>query len=247
MNVTKQLTNVEIKDATKGTVEAVFSRFNVIDHDGDVTMPDALTDGAKVIISAFNHASWSGALPVGKGSIRVDDDVAVLEGQFFMDTQHGRDTFQTVKDLEDLGEWSYSLHDVVADHGEFEGQPARILRKIRVHEVSPVIKGAGIGTQTLATKSDNLTISEQADAAVVAVDEFAERLAGVISYRRNQGKSAVSDETAVQIKALTDAVASVLKEIPETDPTETEQADDLEPLQLLYLERLRSNIPGVIQ
>ncbi|MEV4180192.1 HK97 family phage prohead protease [Streptosporangium canum] len=147
--------HVEIKDAAKGEIRAVFSTFNVIDSHKDVTPPGAFDDGAPVRISAYGHASWEGALPVGKGVIRQTATEAILEGQFFMDTTHGADTFKTVKALSEAGlqEWSYGFD--VAEHafGEVDGQKVRFLNKLKVHEVSPVLIGAGVNTRTLAAKS----------------------------------------------------------------------------------------------
>jgi phage head maturation protease len=150
----KTLSSVQIKDADQGRVEAVFSTFGVIDHDGDVTDPSAFQHGSKVLISAYNHKTWDGALPVGKGTIEVTSSGARLKGQFFMDTQAGRDTFATVKALasDGLGEWSYGFEVEDSEHGEMEGKSVRVLKKLRVFEVSPVIKGAGVGTHTLAVK-----------------------------------------------------------------------------------------------
>lgn len=157
----KTFQGVDVKD--EGTVQAVFSRFNVRDHDGDVTLPGAFTEGAPVRISAFGHASWGPSrrassvpmLPVGKGVIRTTDTEAVLHGQFFLNTQAGRDTFEVVKQMGDLQEWSYG-YDIPAggaEHGEFEGQKARFLKRLEVPEVSPVLLGAGIGTRTIAVKA----------------------------------------------------------------------------------------------
>ncbi len=144
-----------------GEVTAIFSTFDVVDHDGDVTLPGAFTDGAKVRISAYNHTSWQGALPVGKGVIHTTETEAVMEGQFFMNTAQGRDTFTVVKELADIGEWSYGFDVDDAIPGEFDGQQVRFLRKLTVHEVSPVLLGAGIGTRTLAAKSlDDMTDEE---------------------------------------------------------------------------------------
>jgi hypothetical protein len=103
----KSFSRVEIKDADRGQVTAVFATFGVEDADGDVTMPDAFTEGAEAPISAYGHKSWEGALPVGKGRIRTTSKEAIVEGQFFMDTTHGRDAFLTVKQLGRLGQWSY--------------------------------------------------------------------------------------------------------------------------------------------
>lgn len=158
-DMTKALSRVEIKDADKGEVAAVFSTFDVIDSDGDVTLKGAFTDGAPVAISAYGHQSWKGALPVGKGRIRETSTEAVMEGRFFMDTTHGADTFRTVKAMsedDNLQEWSYSLANVKSERGEVDGKRVRILHSIDVTEVSPVLKGAGINTRTLATKGKQL-------------------------------------------------------------------------------------------
>ncbi|MFF0183547.1 HK97 family phage prohead protease [Streptomyces sp. NPDC005244] len=145
---------LEIKDAEKGIVSAVFSTMGVRDHDGDYTREDAFTDGAAVVISAYGHKSWEGLLPVGKGVIRVKGKKAVLDGQFFMNTVHGKDTFETVKELAaaGLGEWSYGFDINKYSFGEEKDQSVRYLEEVTVHEVSPVLRGAGIGTRTLATK-----------------------------------------------------------------------------------------------
>lgn len=215
---TKQAQGVTIKSADEGKVTAAFSQFNVIDHDGDVTMPDALTDGQKIRVSAFNHGSWQGALPVGKGEIRVDGDYAFADMEFFIDTPHGKAHFDTVKNLGDLMEWSYSLHNIISDRGTFEDQPANILRKIDVHEVSPVLKGAGIGTHTVDIKSDGMKFSEHAAAVLIAVDELVERATEVVTLRAEQGK-ALSPETAAVLADIEKAARRLPSDPPEEDIT----------------------------
>lgn len=150
---TKNFGGFEIKDAAKGEVRAVFSTFDVVDKDGDVTMPNAFSDGEPVSISAYNHTSWGGVPPVGKGSIRTVDGAAVLEGKFFMDTQAGRETFQVVKNMGEQQEWSYGFDVLEQSFGEFDGQQVRFLEKLKVTEVSPVLLGAGENTRTLSVKS----------------------------------------------------------------------------------------------
>jgi hypothetical protein len=70
-------------------------------------VPGAFEDGAQVVASAYGHQSWNGALPVGKATIHADHEKAWADVQFLMTTQAGRDTFETVRDLGELGEWSY--------------------------------------------------------------------------------------------------------------------------------------------
>lgn len=196
----KTLTKVSVKDADAGTVEAVFATLNVIDHDGDVILPGAFQSGQKVRISAYNHASWGPAmLPVGKGTITEEGDEAIFRGQFFMDTQVGADTFRTVKNLDDLGEWSFGfdLKQGSTREGEHNGEQARFIGPlpdgtagIVTHEVSPVMLGAGIGTRTLAAKG----FASDLDAILKEVKEGRElstanvnRLANIAKTLRESG------------------------------------------------------------
>lgn len=184
----KTLSRVEVKDADRGTVSAVFSTFNVVDSDNDVTPPGAFEDGAPWAISAYGHQSWMGALPVGKGIARVTDTEAILDGQFFLNTTGGRDTFEVVKQMGDRQEWSYSVHVLKESFGDFDGKRVRFLEKLGNGEVSPVLKGAGVGTRTLAVKNaptleDELT---EAMGVVTGVIDSAERVAAL---RAEKGKN----------------------------------------------------------
>lgn len=150
----KRMVGFDIKNKDRGEFRAVFATFNVKDSDGDVTLPGAFEDGAVVPVSAYGHGSWDGKLPVGTTKLSNERDVAVADGRFFMDTSHGRDTFLTVKALaeEHLGEWSYGYTPKDYHYGDLNGDNVRFLSKQTVHEVSPVLQGAGLGTRTLETK-----------------------------------------------------------------------------------------------
>lgn len=80
-----------------GKFTAIFSRFNEVDKHGDITLPGAFTENEKVKISAWGH-NW-GSLPVGRGTIHSDSKKAWVDGQFFLNTTHGMDTYNTVKGL----------------------------------------------------------------------------------------------------------------------------------------------------
>lgn len=133
-----------------GEVTAVFSTLNVVDLHGDVTEPGAFADGQAVVIEPWNHG-WT--LPAGKGVIKADMQKAWLEGFFFLDTEVGKENYQTVKNLGDLAEWSYTFDILEAASGEFDGQPVQYLRKLDVVGVGPVTRGAGIDTRTIGIKS----------------------------------------------------------------------------------------------
>jgi hypothetical protein len=149
---------VSIKNADSGEVEAVFATLNVIDKDGDVILPGAIADGTTVALSS-GHKAWEGAPAVGAGTIHEDGDTLVVKGRYFLDTDHGRNAFYTVKGLAEhgLGEWSWSLEDVTATRGAWKTdsgtKPANIISKVgKVAEVSDVFRGAGVNTRTLAVK-----------------------------------------------------------------------------------------------
>ena len=148
--------DVRVKDADQGVVELVFSTFNKVDKDGDVTLKGAFVGNPPVVLSAYGHKSWDGALPYGTGVISEGDDEAIAEVKFELDTTHGRDAFLIVKALSSLGlqEWSYSLENVEAERGTVDGKSVRILKKIFVKEISPVLRGAGTDTRTLDVKSE---------------------------------------------------------------------------------------------
>lgn len=225
---TKQLARVEIKDEDRGEVAAVFSTFDAIDSDNDVTLKGAFTDGAPVAISAYGHRSWSGELPVGKGRIRELSTEAVMEGRFFMDTQKGRDTFLTVKAMSEdeasLQEWSYSLDNIKSRQGEFDGKQVRFIESVDVTEVSPVLKGAGINTRTLATKGAKF--SEHATSVLADVDALITRASEVMALRAQKGKS-LGDESADLLSTLT-ADLDRLKELLEAgvSPDHDDEAAD---------------------
>jgi len=146
---------VAMKGGDAGTFRAVFSRFNVRDHDGDVTRPGAFTTGQTVPIEAWNH-NYS-ALPVGKAVIASDQERAWVAGRFFLDTESGREHYEALKALGELAEWSYTFQILQSEPGTVDGQPVRILKRLDVWGVGPVQRGAGIGTRTEAIKSSRST------------------------------------------------------------------------------------------
>lgn len=220
MITSKALHGVQVKDADQGLVTAVFSTFNVTDADGDVTLPGAFDDGAEWMISAYGHKSWEGALPVGKGVVRTTPTEAILEGQFFLDTTGGRETFLVVKNMGPLQEWSYSCLPDKYSFGEFDGKQVRFLEHITPGgEISPVIKGAGVGTRNLAVKS-GLTFAGEAEAVLADLEALADRAADVMAKRQEKGKGLGAESAALlgRVEAQCKRLAGLLV-VPEPDVT----------------------------
>jgi len=135
-----------------GEFEALFATLKVRDHDGDVTVPGAFGNEQETPVAHYGHNH--SLLPVGRGKIVEREGKAVLEGRFFLDTNSGREHYLTVKNLGGLQQWSYAFDVLDEERGSFEGHDVRFLKALKVHEVSPVLVGAGIDTQTLRIKGE---------------------------------------------------------------------------------------------
>lgn len=153
---TKRITTpLTLKAGDEGSVQAVFSTFNVVDSDGDIVEPTAFTEGQEVPM-VWSH-DW--ANPIGKGSVKVDPDRAIFDGQFFMDTNDGAEAFRKVKAMGKLQEWSWGFRITESDFGDHEGQQVRFIKGAELFEVSPVLVGANRETHTLAIKNAKFCIT----------------------------------------------------------------------------------------
>lgn len=146
-------------DGDAGEVEAVFATLNVIDYDGDVTLAGAF-GSQPVIIEPWNHNYQ--APPVGKGIISESENDARLKGRFFTDTASGLEHYRVVKNLAEQQEWSYTFQVLDAEPGKFDGQDVTFLKRLEVIGVSPVTRGAGIATRTVAIKRADKDASDDA-------------------------------------------------------------------------------------
>jgi hypothetical protein len=155
----KRLDALEIKGGEEeGHVEAVIATLNVVDRDHDIIRPGAIPDGATVKLSDYGHSTViTGTAPVGKGVLQTKGNKIVFNGRYFMTTDRGKEAFKTIKEmgLEDQ-EWSFGFtvdgHEI--PDAELQKKGAwRILTKLGSFEVSPVIRGAGIGTRTVSVKA----------------------------------------------------------------------------------------------
>lgn len=243
--LTKQLApaRVQVKDATTGEVEAVFATLGVLDHDGDIILPGAIKDGTTVAISAYGHSVWKGAPPAGVGTIHEEGDQLVLKGRYFLDTDHGRNDFHTVKGLAEAGkgEWSFGLLNIESTKGTHNGVSGNLIKSVDVPEVSPVFIGAGINTRTLVAKDaalealiqggidpeeaarlvasePGLKFSEHLSSVLADVKALTTRAEEVVALRAAKGKT-ISDEASGTLGEIAEALerikALVVPESPE--------------------------------
>ncbi len=146
-----------------GSFEAVIATLGVIDHDGDVIEAGAMTGQTVSLMPAHDQMS----VPLGKATIveRGDDVVAV--GKFNREVAAGKDWHEAIKfDLAHppAGQewsWGYRVKEENQRLGQLNGQDARFLSKIDVEEISPVLRGASIGTRTLEAKAHKTETSDE--------------------------------------------------------------------------------------
>jgi len=228
----------------EGSFVCQFCTFDVIDLDGDVTQKGAFPEGKEILVSAYGHGSWVGALPVGKAVVHELETGAVAEGLFNLKMEAGRDTYEAVKFTGNLQEWSYGFRvletgsdkeiDEWAEKHQGE-RPERIIKKIEPYEISPVLKGAGIGTTTLAIKS-GLSYADHAEAVLAAVQSVAERTKSLADLRRKEGRD-LSPQNIERIKKLSEKADEVKAQL---DALLTE-AEDKQKVASLFLQYCNIN------
>jgi hypothetical protein len=184
----------EIKDEASGKIEAIIATFDVVDKDGDIVRKGAIAPGSTVAISGYGHSALFGERPVGKGTIVVDGNKAIVKGQLFMELADARDTLTVLKGMGASQQWSWGyavLGAEVPTEAQRKQGAYRVITKTETFEASPVIRGAGVGTRTLAakgpaaaapakrstTKRPSMTAADQAamreiEQATIKRDEF---------------------------------------------------------------------------
>ncbi len=168
--------DLEIKDDGKGEVAAVFSVFDKVDSDGDIVKSGSIKSGFKSgdVPMVWAH-KWD--MPIGKGQIIQDDDKATFKGEFFMDTESGKEAYNLVKAMGDLQQWSFgfkvddSEYGKIQKDGSDDEESVRYLKGLTVYEVSPVLVGANQETYTMAIKSNNELVEQIAEAKAVMTTE----------------------------------------------------------------------------
>lgn len=145
----------EIKDEATGEIEAVIATFDVVDRDGDIVRKGAIAAGSVVAISEYGHSSIYGDAPVGKGTVVIDGNRAIVKAQLFMEMPEAKKTLSVLKGMGKDQQWSWGFRvlgsEVPTDDQKKEGA-WRIITKTDTFEASPVLRGAGIGTRTLSAK-----------------------------------------------------------------------------------------------
>ena len=154
MEIERKL-GVELKQLDEeGTGLARIATLDVIDADGDVTVKGAFGEQHVQVLPTHD---W-GSVPLGKARVFEKGNEALAEFKLNLETVVGKEWHAALRfDLHDgkpIQAWSYgfSVEEASFEERDDVGR-VRILEKIKVHEVSPVVIGSGVDTGTLAIKS----------------------------------------------------------------------------------------------
>ena len=200
---------IELKeDGDTRYIEAVFSLFDTIDSDNDVTKANSLRSGytGNKVPLVWNH-DWSKV--IGRGIIETDNQKAVFKG-YFLNTEAGKEAYETVKAMQDMQQFSYGFQVLKSSKGTHidskgEEVPVRVLEDVKVWEVSPVLVGAQQNSFVQALKSGLQTFDDVDTEFEEVKQDDEESKYGKCTYEKD-GKCA--KEKDLKISSATDASIS---------------------------------------
>ena len=189
----------------KGRGLAVIATLNVIDKDGDATLPGAFGEQTVKVVPTHD---WS-HVPLGKATLKETGDEVIAEFGLNLEIQAARDWHSAMKlDLESpppLQEWSYGFTIQEFSFGQFEDQDVRFLSALKVHEISPVMVGAGVNTRTLALKEGeerpSMKLADQIGAVLTELGAVIDRCGAIKQVRAEDGRDLSPDRYA-DLKAI---------------------------------------------
>lgn len=153
MRLERKRFRAEVKAASDaGDFEAVIATLGVIDHDGDMIAPGVFGGAVVSVVPNHDHSS----IPLGKARIEERGNLAVAVGKFNLDIRAAKDWYSALKfDLangDPVQEWSFGFQILQKMDEISDGKRVRVLQRLDTMEVSPVLRGAGMGTRTVAVK-----------------------------------------------------------------------------------------------
>ena len=234
----------ELKDEGSGT--AVFATLGTVDKDGDYTLPGAFGNEQKAKLVAAHD--WSAA-PIGVAEIREVGNEAIADFSFNLGMSSAKEWYESLKFSYANGvtqEFSYGFDILEEDHEAADkNQAKRGLKRLKVHEISPVMIGAGNDTRLIGVKSNGQRLKEHFDDVLEANLGLLERVEGLTSLRVNQNKTPFGTDNRERMDELIDSGAMLYSKVQSLASGETLPAKNDDNLQLLtltvqsFLERLK--------
>lgn len=188
-----------------GLVVARIATLSAVDSDGDTYAPGAFSwkDGGQqwaVILPAHDRR----ATPLGKVRVYEEAGAAMAEMHFNLDVPAAQAWHSAIKfDLakgRPVQEYSYGFQIMDAGFEQRDGVQVRVLKKLDVDEVSPVVRGAGVGTGTISAKA--ALKDEHFGGLIGTLDEMAQALTENPALLSAIGRKQLAEIHAVLGKAL---------------------------------------------
>jgi len=196
---------IETMDET-GTGLARIAQLAAVDSDGDTYAAGAFAwkEGGGQWVNMI-PAHDRRAMPFGKAWLHEADGWALAKLNLNLATQTGKEWHETLKfDLatgRPVQEWSYGYAVLDAGYEQREGSRVRVLKRLDCDEISPVLRGAGVGTGTLSIKS----LKDAAFAPLIGqLSELADVVTADPSALSATGRKQLGDIHVALGKALAD-------------------------------------------
>jgi len=210
--LTKNLTVTEMDDTGKGL--ALIADLSKVDNDNDGYAKGAFAwkEQWAQLLTAHNL----NMIPFGKARIFEDGDFAFAELHLNLEVQAGREWHSALKfDLANgspIQEWSYGYTALEFERVFRELRKGRILKKVDVHEVSTVVRGAGTTTGTLSMKNLKAQLKDgEFDAVINHLGEMADTLKGDPGLLSATGRKQLGEIHAALGVALIDPAEAEAK------------------------------------
>lgn len=217
MHQIKSMAIQEMDASGKGL--ARLATLSAIDKGGDTYAPGAFSwkEGGEqwaMMVPGHNRR----AIPFGKARVYEEGDHALAELHLNLETSAGRDWHKALMFDFAIGkpvqEWSYGYNSEYTYRVSAAGR-TRVLTKVDVDEVSPVLRGEGDDTRTLAIKSAKLTDDHHA-ALIGSLGELASAI--------DADPNVVSASGLKQLREIHDAIGRVFGGAKEATDEEVKDA-----------------------
>lgn len=224
MNIEHKTIAAEIKQAGEdGSFEAVIATFDVIDSDNDIIEHGAFGGAFASVLPAHDQ----GSVPMGKVQVQERGNLAIAVGGFNLEIEKARDWSSALKfdlanppSVQDWS-WGFTIPEGGSKLDTIDGETVRIISKVDLFEVSPVLRAASVGTGTISAKSDNgepPPLIDQIKLATGEVSKLIEAIQAVAARRKEKGRELGPDirlatvEMAEETSKLLDQLAEAVKD-----------------------------------
>lgn len=216
----------------EGSFEAVIATLDVVDADGDIIIAGAFQNATVSVQPAHD----SRHVPLGKAKMEDRGNKAIAVGKFNLGVKAAAEWHKALKfDLDHppaIQEWSFAFRIIDSETETRDEEEVRILKKMDIIEVSPVLRGAGVDTGTLSAKT---RFADQLDSTLQAVEDVVERAESIARLRASKDKpktlSKSHNERLAAIAEKLDSLKKSLEPKQEPEAGETEMAALADTLQ----------------